>query len=100
MRTFAFAIDGIISFSTNLRLAIIFGCLFAFSGVLFSVYVLINFLFYNNIPPGWTTLAILVSLIGGAQLLFLGIIGEYIGRIFEEVKDRPLYIVKEKINLK
>ena len=63
---------------------------------MFSVYVLINFLIYNNIPPGWTTLSILVSLIGGAQLLFLGIIGEYIGRIFDEVKDRPLYIVKEK----
>ena len=48
-----------------------------------------KFLIYNNIPPGWTTLTILVSLIGGAQLLFLGIIGEYIGRIFDEVKDRP-----------
>ena len=48
-------------------------------------------------PPGWSTLAILVSVIGGVQLLFLGIIGEYIGRVFEEVKDRPLYIVKEKL---
>ena len=57
--------------------------------------------FLNNVAPsGWTTLTILISLFSGIQLLFLGVIGEYIGSIFEEVKQRPLYIIEDKINIK
>ncbi len=46
----------------------------------------------------WTTLTILISMFSGVQLIFLGILGEYIGAIFEEVKGRPHYIIEEKVN--
>ena len=49
--------------------------------------------------PGWATLSVSISLLGGIQLMGLGIIGEYVGRIFEEVKQRPLYFVREKPNI-
>ena len=62
-----------------------------------SVYVR---LFADGVVPGWTTLMILVALGSSAQLLMTGILGEYVGRIYEEVKRRPLYVVGEEINLR
>lgn len=50
--------------------------------------------------PGWTTTTIMVCLVGGLQLIFLGVIGEYIGRIFEEVKQRPLYWLRAELGHK
>ena len=56
--------------------------------------------FYNEqVPTGWTTLSIVISVFGGLQFLFFGILGEYIGSIFDEVKARPLYIVEERFNI-
>ena len=52
----------------------------------------------NNTVSGWTSLILLVSFLGGVQLIFLGLIGEYIGRIFEESKDRPIFIVRDQKN--
>jgi len=100
-RTLAFASSGIISFSKKpLRYAVFVGLFFSTIGLIFAVYTLFNYLIYKNLPPGWTTLSLLISILGGMQLLFLGVLGEYIGYIFEQVKGRPLYIVKEKINFK
>ena len=48
--------------------------------------------------PGWTSLAVAVLFLGGVQLLAIGILGEYIGRIYEEVKRRPLYLVRDSVN--
>jgi polyisoprenyl-phosphate glycosyltransferase len=92
-----FAWDGITSFSnTPLRIATFFGFLvsvFAFFVILYSLYQkYIN----NNVIQGWTSIMISVLFIGGVQLICLGIIGEYIGRILDNVKDRPVYIVKDK----
>ena len=56
----------------------------------------ISILFSDEVVSGFSTLAILISLFGGIQLFFLGIIGEYIGSIFDEVKERPLYIIEKK----
>ncbi len=95
-----FAIDGITSFSTvPLRMAIwlgvVAGCV-ALAGGVWAVYVK---LFGAGVVPGWTTIMILVGVGSSAQLLMTGILGEYIGRIYEEVKRRPLYIVRDEINM-
>jgi dolichol-phosphate mannosyltransferase len=91
-----FALDGLTSFSrAPLRLATWMG--FLVSGVALAAitYALFLRLFTNNWVTGWTALFIAVLFIGGAQLLSLGVIGEYIGRIYGESKRRPLYLVEE-----
>ncbi len=95
----AFAWDAILSFSSApLRVAMAFGTLVFFFGLGYGVYVLFRALLYGDLVPGWATLVILQSLIGGSILLCLGIIGEYVGRIYEEIKGRPIYIVRELTN--
>ncbi len=94
-----FATDGIISFSNvPLRLALWTGigaiCL-SFAGI---VYALIERLFFvNHVVRGWTSTFVAILFLGGVQLIFLGFIGEYIGRIYGEVKRRPLYILQERL---
>jgi dolichol-phosphate mannosyltransferase len=94
-----FAIDGITSFSiVPLRAAIWLGVmagLIAGVAAAWAVYAR----FEDRVVPGWTTLMILVGLGSSAQLLMTGILGEYVGRIYEEVKRRPLYIVSREVNL-
>jgi glycosyltransferase involved in cell wall biosynthesis len=94
-----FAIDGITSFSSvPLRFATWLGVaagLVAFIGGVWAVY---EKLWGTGTVAGWTTIMILVALGSSAQLLLMGILGEYIGRIYEEEKRRPLYIVGEEIN--
>jgi glycosyltransferase involved in cell wall biosynthesis len=96
-----FAADGVISFSlTPLRLALWVGFLsiaMAFAGIL---YALIIRLYTNDWVRGWTSIFTAVLFIGGAQLVTLGIIGEYIGRIYAEVKRRPLYVVEERLGFR
>jgi len=93
-----FAADGVLSFSlTPLRLALWVGFLsigMAFAGIL---YALIIRLYTNDWVRGWTSIFTAVLFIGGAQLVTLGIIGEYIGRIYAEVKRRPLYVIEERL---
>jgi glycosyltransferase involved in cell wall biosynthesis len=92
-----FAADGIISFSfVPLRVATWLGFAaigFAFLGILYAV---IARLVTNDWVPGWASIFTAVLFMGGVQLLTLGIIGEYIGRIYNEVKRRPLYVVQER----
>lgn len=96
-----FAWDGITSFSTApLRISSYIGLLVAFLSFLGILYAIVMKLFFPEITvPGWTLMIIAICFIGGVQLLMLGIIGEYIGRIYTEVQERPLYLVKELINL-
>jgi dolichol-phosphate mannosyltransferase len=98
-RMLRFAIDGITSFSTvPLRMATWLGVLaglVALGGVGWALYSK----FFGGVVRGWTTLMILVGLGSSAQLLMTGILGEYVGRIYEEVKRRPLYVVDSEINL-
>lgn len=95
-----FAALGIVSFSTvPLRAATLFG--FAISGLssLYILYVVAaKVLGIAPTVAGWASTLVAVCLLGGIQLIFLGILGEYIGQIYEEVKARPAYIVMEKIN--
>lgn len=87
------AIEGITSFTTApLRFASIFGFLVAFSGFMLAVFYGVKTLFYGDDVKGFTTLVVLMLFIGGIQLLSIGILGEYIGRIFNETKKRPTYL--------
>jgi dolichol-phosphate mannosyltransferase len=92
------ASDGIFSFSVApLRAAIWTGAGTALFALLGIVYAITLRLFTDIWVPGWTLLVVSVFLLGGVQLLFLGVIGEYVGRIFGEVKARPLYFVTEAV---
>jgi len=95
-----FALDGIISFSTKpLRLAIYFGFITALTGFFGIIYKLIERLIYpEHFTVGWSGLFTAIIFLGGIQLITIGIIGEYIGKIYQEIKKRPNFIIKEKIN--
>jgi dolichol-phosphate mannosyltransferase len=90
------ALDGIVSFSyIPLRIAAIFG--FAVSSVSF---LLIVYLLIKHLPLlGMTTIAILVLFLGGVQLITIGILGEYVARVYEQSKKRPLFLVRETVNI-
>ena len=93
-----FALDGILSFSlAPLRLAIWVGFMTAALSMVGLVYALIMRLLTDIWVPGWTLLFIACASIGGIQLVFLGVLGEYVGRIYGEVKRRPLYVVRERL---
>jgi polyisoprenyl-phosphate glycosyltransferase len=97
-KMFTFAFDGIVSFSfAPLQLATYLG--FGASLVSFGyiVYAIGLKLFTDRWVTGWASLMVAVLFIGGVQLITLGIIGEYIGRIYEEIKQRPLYLIAEAI---
>lgn len=91
------ALDGLMSFSAiPLRLASWLGALTAFLGFCYLVYALVRRI--SGAPPeGWTSTVVLVLFLGGVQLMMLGILGEYIGRIFDEVKNRPHYIERTRL---
>ena len=93
-----FAINGIISF-TSIPLYIIFftGFVTTLLSIAILVYFLIYYIFSNNIPEGWTSIATLQLIFGSVNLLFLGFVGIYIGKIFDETKSRPRYLVEKKI---
>jgi dolichol-phosphate mannosyltransferase len=90
-----FAIEGITSFSTvPLYFSIYLGFLFSGLGFFYSLYVIYIRIFSNIAIPGWSSTIMLTTIIGGIQLITLGMIGVYIGKIFDEVKQRPLYLVQ------
>lgn len=93
-----FATDGLLSFSTKpLQLSISLGLVAATLAMLGIAYALALRIFTSTWVEGWTALMIAVLFMGGIQLFSLGIIGEYIGRIYSEVKRRPLYIVGDRV---
>jgi dolichol-phosphate mannosyltransferase len=97
-RMLRFAADGLLSFSlVPLRLAVYLGLLTSALALLGIGYALALRLFTDIWVPGWTLLFIAVLFLGGVQLLSLGVIGEYLGRVYWEVKRRPLYLVKERL---
>jgi glycosyltransferase involved in cell wall biosynthesis len=95
-RMLRFALDGVFSFSTvPLRLISFLGVATVALGILFGVYSILMHFFTDQTVSGWTSLVVLVLVFSGTQLLSLGILSEYVGRIYEEVKRRPRYIVAE-----
>lgn len=99
MRMFRFASDAITSFSAlPLRFATIVGLLTTLVAALYACYVLFIYVFVpEQVIQGWASIVLVALFLGGIQLLFLGIIGEYLHRIYDEVKGRPLYVVKRKV---
>lgn len=94
---FRLAMSGLTGFTDlPLRLSIYLGALLALSAMGYGTWVLIETLIEGIRVPGWATLVIGLTLLGGIQLLFLGIVGEYIARIYAEVKNRPKYIVSSE----
>ena len=92
---FNLAFDGLTSFSIMpLRLASTIGFLSALIGFFYGTVIVFKTLFFHEPVAGFTSLVVLITFFGGIQLLSIGIIGEYIGRIFNETKNRPLYVVK------
>ena len=90
------AIEGITSFTVApLRIATILGILCAGGSFIYIIFMLVKSLVYGIDVPGYASLVCIILMLGGIQLLCLGVIGEYIGRIFIEVKNRPLYFIDE-----
>ncbi|WP_075580251.1 glycosyltransferase family 2 protein [Acidaminococcus massiliensis] len=93
-----FALDGITAFSrVPLRLALYGGCIAGLGSILLIGHVIYVKYIIQDAVPGWTTLAAAEFFLGGVELIGIGIVGEYVGRIFDEVKQRPLYIIREHI---
>ena len=93
----ALSFDRIFSFSMfPIRASIYSGLVISFSSFLYGIYLVVRRL-YSNISPGWTSIAVLILFLFGLNFLFLGVIGEYLGRTFMESKQRPKYVVKIKI---
>ena len=90
-----FALDGILSFSVKpIRIITTVGFLIAFLSFIFLIYVIVGHLVSGNVQ-GWTTIVALISFFGGFQIFCIGIIGEYIGKIYIETKQRPRYIIEK-----
>ncbi|PIV53312.1 MAG: glycosyltransferase [Elusimicrobia bacterium CG_4_10_14_0_8_um_filter_37_32] len=92
----SFSIDGIVSFSyMPLRLASLVGFILCFLSMIGVLWVLYIKLYSRSLVPGWASTLLPIFFIGGFQLLVLGIVGEYIGKLYIEIKQRPLFIVRE-----
>ena len=90
------ATDGLVSFSTRpLRLALDLGFVVSGLAFLFGVATLISKFAGAFLVPGWLSIVLVTSFVGGIQLIVVGVVGEYVGRIYDEVKARPLYLVRE-----
>lgn len=93
---FKLAIDGIVSFTTfPLRIATIVGVMISIIAFIYMLYIVVKTLLYGDPVAGFPTLICVILFLGGIQLLCIGIIGEYIARIFNESKGRPVYFVRE-----
>jgi glycosyltransferase involved in cell wall biosynthesis len=95
-----FALNGLTSFSTlPIRAGIYLGFLISLFSFLYALLIVTKTIVFGIDVPGYASMMVTMLFLGGVQLFFLGLLGEYIGRIFKEVKNRPLYVVQETIGL-
>ncbi|MBN1384706.1 MAG: glycosyltransferase family 2 protein [Elusimicrobia bacterium] len=95
-RLFKFAMDGIIPFSEfPIRIITVFGLIVAVCSFIYIFAIIYYYFFSGVVVPGWYTLIGAILLLGGVQIVMIGIVGEYIAKIFYEVKNRPLYLIDE-----
>ena len=96
-KLFLYSLDGIMAFSTMpLSIASFFGILFCILAFVFMIFIFVRALIYGDPVAGWPSMVCIISFIGGVQLLCLGIMGQYMSKLYMEVKDRPKYLVKEE----
>lgn len=96
IRMIGFAVDGIASFSSiPLYISALLGVIISMLSFTYAVYVIYSWLFTNRNVEGWTSLMVVILFIGGIQLITLGILGTYLGRIYDETKGRPRYLVRQ-----
>lgn len=94
-----FAISGIASFSTMpIRVGIYLGLLISAASFFYALFIVSKTILFGVDVPGYASIMVVVLFLGGIQMFFLGLMGEYIGRIYKEVKNRPLYVVAETVN--
>ena len=92
------ALSGYIGFSTfPLRVAAWLGMFAAVAGFALGLWVIVSHFTEHNIPQGWASTSSLILFVGGVQLIILGIMGEYLGRVYHEVRSRPLYVVRSRV---
>ncbi len=97
-RLFKYAIEGIVAFSTTpLRLSTYIGFLSSVISVLYLIFIIIQKLVWGIDVPGYATIVVLVLFLGGLQLFCLGVLGEYMAKMYIQVKNRPVYIIKEHL---
>lgn len=88
--------DAVVSFSSfPLRAASVIGVAVSALGWLYLLYVIAVRIFLSKVVPGWTSVTAAVLVLGGAQLIFLGILGQYVGRMYDDVKRRPLFLIAD-----
>ncbi|TAG25319.1 MAG: glycosyltransferase [Burkholderiales bacterium] len=98
MRLIRFSLDGLTAFTTlPLRAVSLLGFALAVMAFLYGFFRTVTYFLYGSDVSGWTTIVVSLMLFAGIQMISLGIVGEYIGRVFEEVKGRPLYVVKHEL---
>ncbi|MDX2082851.1 MAG: glycosyltransferase family 2 protein [Rickettsiales bacterium] len=94
-----YAFDGIFSFSTfPIRLITYCGLIISCCSFIYGLVIIFQKIFSNQAVPGYSSIMSVILFLGGINFIFIGVIGEYIGRIFNEVKERPLYLIEEIIN--
>lgn len=96
---FGYAIEGIVSFTTApLRISTIIGTLISVISIIFALIIVIQTIVLGKDVPGYASIITSILFMGGIQLLTIGILSEYISKMYLEIKQRPKYIIKEKIN--
>lgn len=96
-KLFLYSLDGIMAFSTApLSIASFFGILFCVMAFVFMVFIFVRAMIYSDPVAGWPSMMCIISLIGGVQLLCIGIMGQYMSKMYMEVKNRPKYLVKDE----
>ncbi|MDE5964351.1 MAG: glycosyltransferase family 2 protein, partial [Eubacterium sp.] len=94
-----YAIEGIVAFSTTpLKVSTVSGSLFSAMAIFYMIFVIIKKLVSGNDVPGYTTIVVLVLFLGGVQLISIGLIGEYLSKMYIQVKNRPIYLIKEYLD--
>ncbi len=97
-RMLRLSLDRIFSFSLlPIRLSSILGVILGFSSVILALYFILQKLFFRSILPGWTSIVVILLFLLGMNFIFIGVLGEYLGRIYMEVKDRPRYVINRVI---
>ena len=95
-KLFKYSIEGIIGFSTiPLMISSIFGIASCFFAFIFMIFIIIRKLFFGDPVAGWASTVTIILFMGGVQLLSIGILGQYLSKTYLEVKNRPIYLVKE-----